>query len=133
MKIVINPVKSALTTGEQDFHLLVRLQSQPQADLKPTPLNLVLVIDRSGSMQGQKLQEVKIKAHGERARSGVTLAITGLAFVASYAMSPVTIRSSAAGSPKLALIPIVYGLPSQELSEQARRREIWLGGCMVEP
>ncbi len=59
MKIVINPVKSALTNGDQDFHLLVRLQSQPQADLKPTPLNLVLVIDRSGSMQGQKLQEAK--------------------------------------------------------------------------
>ncbi len=75
----------------------------------------------------------KIKARSARTGSGLTLAITGLALLVSYATSPVTIRSSTAGSPQLKVIPIVYGLPSPELSEQARRREVWLGGCMVEP
>jgi len=59
MKIVINPIRPALCEAAQDFYLLVRLQSQPEAGFKRTPLKLALVIDRSGSMQGPKLSEAK--------------------------------------------------------------------------
>ena len=59
MKIVINPIRPALSNIDQDFHVLVRLQSEHQAGFKRTPLNLALVVDRSGSMQGTKLSEAK--------------------------------------------------------------------------
>ena len=59
MKIVINPIRPALSLIDQDFHVLVRLQSEHQAGFKRTPLNLALVVDRSGSMQGPKLREAK--------------------------------------------------------------------------
>ena len=59
MKIVINPIRPALSHIDQDFHVLVRLQSEHQAGFKRTPLNLALVVDRSGSMQGLKLREAK--------------------------------------------------------------------------
>ena len=59
MKIVINPIRPALSQIDQDFHVLVRLQSEHQEGFKRTPLNLALVVDRSGSMQGPKLREAK--------------------------------------------------------------------------
>lgn len=59
MKIVINPIRPALCDTHQDFHVLVRLQSEPQQGIRRTPLNLALVVDRSGSMQGVKLREAK--------------------------------------------------------------------------
>lgn len=59
MKAVINPVRPSLVNGEGHFHVLVRLQSEPVVGLVPTPLNLALVVDRSGSMSGSKLNEAK--------------------------------------------------------------------------
>jgi hypothetical protein len=48
MKIVMNPIRPALCAGIEDFHLLVRLQPEVEPGFKRTPLNLALVIDRSG-------------------------------------------------------------------------------------
>ena len=59
MKIIVNPIRPALCDSNQDFHVLIRMQSEPQKDFKRTPLKLALVVDRSGSMQGSKLREAK--------------------------------------------------------------------------
>ena len=60
MKIVLNPIRPALcNNSNQDFHVLVRLQSEHQEGFVRTPLNLALVVDRSGSMKGLKLREAR--------------------------------------------------------------------------
>ena len=59
MKILLEPIKSALSAEPGDFHVLVRLQGTPQADVARAPLNVALVIDRSGSMGDGKLDEAK--------------------------------------------------------------------------
>ena len=59
MKILLETIKSAVSAEPGDFHVLVRLQGTPQTDVARAPLNVALVIDRSGSMGGGKLQEAK--------------------------------------------------------------------------
>ena len=59
MNIVLEPIKHAVSAEPGHFHVLVRLQSTPDANAARTPLNLALVIDRSGSMGDGKLHEAK--------------------------------------------------------------------------
>ena len=59
MKILLEPIKSAVSAEPGDFHVLVRLQGTPNAHVARTPLNVALVIDRSGSMGDGKLDEAK--------------------------------------------------------------------------
>lgn len=48
-----------LAGGEQAIHLLVRLEGQGDAPAARPPLDLAVVLDRSGSMQGDKIRAVK--------------------------------------------------------------------------
>jgi Ca-activated chloride channel family protein len=59
MKILLEPIRSAVSAEPGDFHVLVRLQGTPNAHVARTPLNVALVIDRSGSMGDGKLDEAK--------------------------------------------------------------------------
>ena len=51
LTLSLNPLKNALQdTAEKNLQLLVRLSAPQTQNLKRTPLSLVIVIDRSGSM-----------------------------------------------------------------------------------
>lgn len=51
--------KYALSTGHSVGHVLVQLKSPPNVQGRRLPLNLSLVVDRSGSMEGEPLNYVK--------------------------------------------------------------------------
>ena len=73
INIEFTPEKDGIVAGEENtFEVLLRASSdlmQPTVSDKKLPLNLALVLDRSGSMQGRP---AALEAHGPT--SGVTVA-----------------------------------------------------------
>lgn len=60
LDISLTPLKSALSENAQgDFQLLIRLSAKTETEIPRTPVAVVLVIDRSGSMAGERIEAAK--------------------------------------------------------------------------
>jgi hypothetical protein len=60
---------------------------------------------------------------------GVLVVLLSMAVMARIGHPPTELRCPECRS--LEVIPIVYGLPGTELTEQAERGEVALGGCIL--
>ena len=64
MNLVLTPIKPAVSiNANEPFHVLLRVQAPQLSESKPIPLNLAVVVDRSGSMQGESIAEAKRCVH----------------------------------------------------------------------
>ena len=60
LEVVLTPMKPALVDdANARLQVLVRLRAQDDPGISRTPLSLAIVIDRSGSMRGEKLVAAK--------------------------------------------------------------------------
>ncbi|MFO1303186.1 MAG: VWA domain-containing protein [Burkholderiales bacterium] len=60
LQLVLTPEKPAIASGiVNKFNVLARLQAIENTGAKRTPLSLAVVLDRSGSMSGQPIEEAK--------------------------------------------------------------------------
>ena len=60
LNVSLTPIKPALRTGSHEpFPVLARLQAPHSTNLPRVPLSIAIVIDRSGSMAGDKLRAAK--------------------------------------------------------------------------
>ena len=60
LEIILTPVKPALIDTDQKYlQVLARLRAPKDNQIPRTPLSVAIVIDRSGSMRGDKLNAAK--------------------------------------------------------------------------
>lgn len=60
LQVTLSPIKPVwCVSGKQPVHVMARVQAPMSASVPRTPLSIALVIDRSGSMSGERLQAAK--------------------------------------------------------------------------
>ncbi|MBI4510036.1 MAG: VWA domain-containing protein [Deltaproteobacteria bacterium] len=60
--------EKVLADGSRDLHVAITLDARPATTTHRPPLNLAIVVDRSGSMAGEKIQHARSAAQGILAR-----------------------------------------------------------------
>jgi Ca-activated chloride channel family protein len=60
LNVTVTPLKSVLVdSGTTSLKVLVRIAAKSEEPVRKTPLSIALVIDRSGSMRGARLDAAK--------------------------------------------------------------------------
>jgi len=59
LSLVLRPAKSAFLAGGDEFDVVAELRAVPSPDGKRAPVDLALVLDRSGSMSGQPIAKAR--------------------------------------------------------------------------